>query len=52
MRMEAGRALERCGCETVVGLTVQRLTRAAKAHVPKPKRHAACLHLKRAVRAA
>ena len=35
-----------------VGLTVQRLTRAARAHVPKPARHAACLHLKRAMQAA
>ena len=35
-----------------VRLTVQRLTRAAKAHVATAARHAACPHLKRAVQAA
>ena len=35
-----------------VRLTVQRLTRAAKARVPKSQRHAACPHLKGAMQAA
>jgi hypothetical protein len=30
----------------------QTLSCAAKAHVPKPKRHAACLHVSRAMQAA
>jgi len=34
------------------GLTVQRLTRAARAHVATAARHAACPHLKRAMQAA
>jgi len=36
----------------VAGLTVQRLTRAAKALVATAARRAACLHVSRAVRAA
>jgi len=32
--------------------TDQTLSCAAKAHVPKPQRRAACLHLKRAMQAA
>jgi len=40
-------------CVTMmVGLTVKRLTRAAKAHVPKPTRRTACLHVSRAMQAA
>jgi len=35
-----------------VRLTVKRLTRAARARVPKPARHAECPHLKRAMQAA
>jgi hypothetical protein len=38
--------------ELVVRLTVQRLTRAARAHVPKPMRRTACLHVSRAMQAA
>ena len=38
--------------ELMVGLTVQRLTRAAKALVATAERHAACPHLKRAMQAA
>ena len=36
----------------VVGLTVKRLTRAARAHAPKPTRRTACLHVSRAMQAA
>jgi len=36
----------------MVGLTAQRLTRAARAHVPKPTRRSACTHVSRAVQAA
>jgi hypothetical protein len=36
----------------MVGLTDQTLSCAAKAHVPKPERHAACLYVSRAMRAA
>ena len=43
---------ERCGRGDFAGLTVQRLTRAAKALVAMAARHAACLHLKRAMQAA
>ena len=32
--------------------TAQRLTRAAKAHVPKPTRRTACTHVSRAMQAA
>src|SRR6476660_6722903 len=35
-----------------VGLTAQRLTRAARAHVPKPTRRSACTHVSRAMQAA
>jgi len=38
-RMGGGK---RAVAEMMVGLTVQRLTRAARAHVPKPTRRAAC----------
>ena len=41
-----------CSCEIVVGLTAQRLTRAARAHVPKPERRSACTHVSRAMQAA
>jgi predicted deacylase len=34
------------------GLTDQTLSCTAKAHVPKPERHAACLHVRRAMQAA
>jgi len=51
-RRVQGWAGETCCHRNVVGLTVERLTRAARAHVPKPQRHAACPHLKRATQAA
>src|SRR6476660_1723229 len=35
-----------------VGLTAQRLTRAARARVPKPTRRSACTHVSRAMQAA
>jgi hypothetical protein len=35
-----------------VRLTAKALSCAARAHVPKPTRHAACLHVSRAMRAA
>jgi len=38
--------------EMLVGLTVRRLTRAARALVATAARHAACPHLKRAMQAA
>jgi hypothetical protein len=38
--------------ERWVGLTVQPLSCAARAHVPEPTRRAACLHVSRAMRAA
>jgi hypothetical protein len=43
---------KREAAEMVVGLTVQRLTRAARAYVATAERHAACQHLKRAMQAA
>ena len=43
---------ETSGWRTVAGLTVKRLTRAARAHVPKPTRRTACLHVSRAMQAA
>jgi len=36
----------------MVGLTAQRLTRAARARVPKPTRRTACTHVSRAMQAA
>jgi hypothetical protein len=36
----------------VAGLTEQALSCAARAHVPKPERRAACLHVSRAMQAA
>src|SRR6476620_1817916 len=36
----------------LVGLTAQRLTRAARAHAPKPTRRSACTHVSRAMQAA
>jgi hypothetical protein len=36
----------------LVRLTDQTLSCTAKAHVPKPERHAACLHVSRAMQAA
>jgi len=36
----------------MAGLTAQRLTRAARAHVPKPTRRSACTHVSRAMQAA
>jgi len=36
----------------LIGLTAQRLTRAARAHVPKPTRRTACTHVSRAMQAA
>jgi len=36
----------------LAGLTAKRLTRAAKAYAATAARHAACLHLKRAMQAA
>jgi hypothetical protein len=36
----------------VVGLTAKALSCAARAHVPKPERRAACLHVKGAMQAA
>src|SRR5258706_14001335 len=36
----------------VVGLTAKALSCAAKAHVPKPRRRAACPHLKAAIQTA
>jgi hypothetical protein len=36
----------------VAGLTAKALSCTAKAHVPKPMRHAACLHVSRAMQAA
>ena len=38
--------------ESVVGLTAQALSCAAKAHVPKPTRRSACTHVSRAMQAA
>jgi hypothetical protein len=35
-----------------VGLTAQTLSCTARAHVPKPTRRAACLHVRRAMQAA
>jgi len=37
---------------SLVRLTVKRLTRAARARVPKPTRRTACLHVSRAMQAA
>jgi hypothetical protein len=34
------------------GLTAKALSCAARAHVPKSERHAACLHVRRAMQAA
>jgi len=42
----------KCARRTVVGLTVKRFTRAARALVATAARHAACPHLKRAMQAA
>jgi hypothetical protein len=42
----------RCARRIVAGLTVQRLTRAARARVATAARRAACPHLKRAMQAA
>ena len=42
--------VETCGRRDVAGLTVKRLTRAARALVATAARRAACLHLKCAVR--
>jgi len=50
--VERGGRRKSAAAKLVVGLTVKRLTRAARAHVPKRQRHAACPHLKRAVQAA
>ncbi len=44
--------METCGCETLAGLTVQRLTRAARALVATAARRTACLHMSRAMQAA
>ena len=41
-----------CGRRDLTGLTVKRLTRAARARVPKPMRRTACLHVSRAMQAA
>jgi len=38
--------------ENCVRLTAQRLTRAARAYVPKPTRRTACTHVSRAMQAA
>jgi len=48
----AGWVGELCGRKDRAGLTVKRLTRAAKALVATAARHAACPHLKRAMQAA
>ena len=50
-QVEGGRG-KRATAEIDVRLTVQRLTRAARARVVTAARHAACLHLKRAMQAA
>jgi len=52
MLMFGGGRGKRDAAETDVRLTVQRLTRAARALVATAARHAACPHLKRAMRAA
>jgi len=49
MRARAG---ETCGRRYLAGLTVQRLTRAARAHVATAARRTACLHVSRAMQAA
>jgi hypothetical protein len=36
----------------LVGLTAHALSCAARAHVPKPQRRAACMHVSRAMQAA
>jgi hypothetical protein len=48
----AGRTGKCAAAEVYVRLTVQRLTRAARAHVATAERHAACLHVKSAMQAA
>ena len=50
--MKAGGRWKREAAAMLVGLTVERLTRAARAHVPKPMRRTACLHVSRAMQAA
>jgi hypothetical protein len=49
--MRGGRR-ESAAARLVVGLTDQTLSCAAKAHVVTAARHAACLHVSRAMRAA
>ena len=51
-RKGAGWAVEKYSRRDVAGLTDQRLTRAARAHVPKPTRRSACTHGSRAMQAA
>jgi len=52
VRVDVGWVGEACGRRDLAGLTAQRLTRAARAHVPKPTRRSACTHVSRAMQAA
>ena len=49
---EGGWVVEACGRRDLAGLTVWRLTRAARAHVATAARRTACLHVSRAMQAA
>jgi hypothetical protein len=46
------RAGETCSRRDLAGLTAHTLSCAARARVTKPTRHAACLHVRRAMQAA
>jgi hypothetical protein len=50
-KMPGGRG-KRAAARIDAGLTEQALSCAARAYVPKPMRHAACLHVSRAMQTA